>query len=316
MSSRADLHVQSQIRTPLRQHLSAQLQSLTDDILDEFVLAFKKAHDDSIVAVVFYGSCRRTRVYDDAVLDFYVIVDSYHHAYRQRWQAWLNQLLPPNVFFLQVHVDGKTYQAKYAIVSQKHLERRTSTAAFHPYFWARFAQPIAVVFVRNDETRAWLVDIQQQSIQTLLKTAHHVLPAQGATLSSGALWGRLLRLTYATELRAESQARADTIYRNDHLYYDGITATLYAKQPVAKSSRLATYTGQLQWTLRNGVGKLLSAFRLLKALTTFTNGPDYIVWKINRHTGETIHLSDRLRKYPWLFCWPILLRLIRDGKVR
>ena len=64
------------------------------------------------------------------------------------------------------------------------------------------------------------------------------------------------------------------------------------------------------------MGKLLSVLRLMKASITFANGVDYIAWKIERHTGEKIEVSDNLRKYPWIYSWPILIRLYRGKKIR
>ena len=54
----------------------------------------------------------------------------------------------------------------------------------------------------------------------------------------------------------------------------------------------------------------------MKATTTFANGVDYIAWKIERHTGEQLVVSDKLRKYPLIFCWPLLFKFYKQGKIR
>lgn len=297
----------------LNQHLLSNLTTLTDEVLNEFVSALKEEYADSIQAIVFYGSCMRERNYQNAVLDFYVVVDSYSNAYQKWWPSLLNKLLPPNVFFIQVDVAGQVYQAKYAIVSHPDLVRATSKRVFHSYFWARFAQPFALTFVEHERIRQWLVDIQEQAVTTLITKVHCMLPS---ACSSKELWTQAFRLTYAAELRAESTSRAATIYLNDSSYYDGVTAAIQGQLFNMQSGKSNKFLCRIEWRLRIWLGKFLSVARLLKATFTFTNGLEYIAWKIKRHTGETVIITNRLRKFPWIFCWPLLWRLLRSGKVR
>lgn len=296
----------------LHQHLSTSLDELDDDVLAEFVKVFKKTYSNALIAIVFYGSCMRTHKYENAVLDFYVIVDGYRNAYKNKWHAFLNKVLPPNVYFEQVKLNDCEIQAKYAVVSRKDLIRKTSGSAFHPYFWARFAQPIAVAYVNNPTVLQWLVTIQQQSVQTLVRKVSCMLEHEW---TSKELWVTALRLTYHAELRTETKTRANEIYNSDADYFDGISAAISAES----FSELAVHRNKtmctIRWKFRTIVGKCLSVLRLLKATATFTNGVDYIAWKIHRHTGESIHVSQRLRKYPWLFCWPLLWRLYRSNKI-
>ena len=297
----------------LSQFISSNLVLLTDEVVNEFVVELEKKYSNSIQAVIFYGSCMRERNYQAAVLDFYVIVDSYRDAYQKWGPIFLNKLLPPNVFFIQVDVAGQEYQAKYALVSRRDLSKYTSQHAFHSYFWARFAQPIALVFVRDETVKQWLVSAQEQAITTLLRKVRCMLSSE---FSSQELWTKALRLTYAAELRAEPISRADTIYKNSCSYYDGITEVVRDQITNNQKANLNKFLCSFLWKLRIGLGKLLSVARLLKATFTFSNGVDYIAWKIKKHTGEKIVVTDRLRKYPWIFCWPLLWRLVRSGNVR
>ena len=58
---------------------------------------------------------------------------------------------------------------------------------------------------------------------------------------------------------------------------------------------------KILWIFRTLVGKSLSALRLFKALFTFENPLDYLVWKIERHTGIRETPTDLQRKYPYYF---------------
>src|ERR1700761_1811143 len=81
--------------------------------------AVRSRHGDAALAVLFYGSCLRrpeTQLVD-SLLDFYVLVDDYRAAYDKAWLAWANQVLPPNVFYLEIKYGDALLRAKYAVIS-------------------------------------------------------------------------------------------------------------------------------------------------------------------------------------------------------
>ena len=61
---------------------------------------------------------------------------------------------------------------------------------------------------------------------------------------------------------------------------------------------------------------MLSVVRLAKASATFAGGAEYIAWKINRHAGTKIELSDWQKNHPLLTAVTLLPRLIRGGAIR
>ncbi len=292
----------------LEQYFTSKLCYQHDEVLESFVVSIKQKHPQAVTGVVFYGSCMRTHEYKDGMLDFYVIVDRYTHAYKSYWYRLANVLMPPNVFYLQIDVAGKTYHAKYAVMSQTSLMRRVRQD-FHCYFWARFTQPMAYIFSRDKEFMSWFVKVQCVAAE---KFYHSVTPSLKNTLASRDFWIKGLQLTYAAELRAETQSRATLIYENDSEYYDAIYSYITPATNLS-NTRLLFY--QMQWKLRIVYGKLLSVIRLMKATTTFDGGVDYIAWKIERHTGEAIFISDKMRKYPWLYIWPVVFKLFKQGKI-
>ena len=154
------------------------------------------------------------------------------------WHALLNKLLPPNVFFIQVKIDEQLYFAKYAVVSKDDLLKKTSKRAFHPYFWARFVQPLALIYVRNEEVTQWINKIQMQAILTLMHKANCMLPLH---YSSQEMWCEIFRLTYATELRAESKNRPELIYASNTTYYDDIAMALRPRANREKSQKITTF---------------------------------------------------------------------------
>ncbi len=67
---------------------------------------------------------------------------------------------------------------------------------------------------------------------------------------------------------------------------------------------------QLRWQLAWPLGKALALVRLLKNATTFGDWVPYILWKLERHTGQPVEVTERQRRHPFLFGWPVLARLL------
>jgi hypothetical protein len=113
-------------------------------------------------------------------------------------------------------------------------------------------------------------------------------------------------------------------------YYEHITReALFALSfpvDIQKSDRTYRYTAhisdrarrvsRLDWMVRTWQGKMLSVMRLLKGLLTFRGGIDYILWKIERHSGVKVEVSKRLKRYPLLTTCVIFWKLYRRGAYR
>ena len=59
-----------------------------------------------------------------------------------------------------------------------------------------------------------------------------------------------------------------------------------------------------------------SVLRLFKAAFTFNEPLEYLLWKIERHSGLYIEPSDRQLRHPLIFAWPLLWKLKRQGAFR
>ena len=76
------------------------------------------------------------------------------------------------------------------------------------------------------------------------------------------------------------------------------------------------WLARVAWSLRKLQGRLLHVLRLMKGLFTFSGGVDYILWKLERHSGVKVEVSDRVRKHPLIFGWGLVWRLYRRGAFR
>ena len=295
----------------------SSIQPLLDEI--------REKHGDALLAILVYGSWLRGK--RDTMLDFYVLVDDFH-TLDSAWQGWMCRLLPPNVY--QIHhrnndpqSDSPELRAKYALLTLSRFHKAMKDD-FHSYFWARFAQPCEILYVRDEATRVVLKDALNSAATTFVR---RVVPAMGDSFSSAELWTHGLALTYQCELRTESSNRGESIYDFDPAYYDGVTSAYahessslsnndvdnrYLNQSGGYSRKLSSVT----WWLRRMQGKLLSALRLVKAAFTFNEAMEYLLWKIERHSGVYIEPTQRQLNHPLIFAWPLLWKLYQRGAFR
>jgi hypothetical protein len=147
-------HRASAPRQRLDARIEAELGRACHPAASVLADAIRARHGDTVAAVLFYGSCLRQPADQPAppegILDFYVIVDRSANAYDRRWLALAGRLLPPNVFYLERPFAGSTIRAKYAVVTMAQFLHGTSARCFHPSLWARFAQPVALLYARDD----------------------------------------------------------------------------------------------------------------------------------------------------------------------
>jgi len=280
-----------------------------------------------VQAILFYGSCLHKGEDLEGVFDLYVLVDDYHAVNRNFMQAFLNRLLPPNVFYLEVPFGSQKVRAKYAILSLADLQRGTSSRWFHSYLWARFCQPTAVVYVRSQEVHELLNTAFAQAVITFVS---RVLPRLKADFTIRELWQKGLELTYRAEFRPERPDRQVRLYDAAPDHFADITCKAFAALPFKVTASTgkegAFYSADipktvrvlagLTWAIRILQGKILSVLRLVKGTLTFDGGVDYILWKIKRHSGVTMEASPFLRKHPLLAMLVLSWRLYRLGGIR
>jgi hypothetical protein len=300
----------------LRTLVAEELSLPVDRRVREVAAAIAAKHGSASRSVLFYGSCLREKRLDGLMLDFYLIVSDYRAAYAERWLAFANRLIPPNVFCFE-H-DGLI--AKYAVLSEADFAHECSPGAWTVSTAARFSQPSRLVWIVDEASRERTLDIVSNAAPTLLDWT---LPMAG-TASSGELWAKAFEQTFNAELRAERPGRPAALVEADRERYERIG--LAALQEIARRHGSAPGGGvplshgrkaaERWWRSKRRHGKLYSVARLAKASLTFAGGADYIAWKINRHAATQIQLKPWQRRHPLLAGLSLLPRLLRSGAVR
>ncbi len=299
------------------------LEALRRPLLPEIAeFAGTLAAGDSVVAVLFYGSCLRDATIS-GVLDFYVVVDDYRRYHRGRLAAMANAMLPPTVSFAQ---SGTTAGpcAKVAVISLRQFTRRMRGGSMDTTLWARFCQPAALAHVRDEATAMAIAEALADAAATAAAWAVRLGPEQG---SAAKYWTGLFRHTYGAELRVEKAGRAQVVYDHAAEHFDGLLAPALARAGIMVEETPAgemrprvtsdeRRAARIAWQRRRRAGKALNIARLVKAAFTFENAVDYIVWKIERHAAQPVALRPWQRRHPVLAAPALLWRLYRRGMVR
>ena len=195
--------------------------------------------------------------------------------------------------------------------------------------WARFCQPALAVHVRDASSREALV---AAAVDSQLTAVRRVLPlfGEGVRISFEDLWQRVFRETYAGEMRPEADSEIEKLHAAAPARYAraGRSALreLALRHPgefrveIEAGGFRAWQSGRRRARagarLRRPGAKAAYAVQLFKTAFTFGDWLPYALWKLERHTGARIEPSERQRRHPLLFGWPILWRVLARRELR
>lgn len=298
--------------------------------VERLVKHLRGQYGEAVQAVLFYGSCLHQSEDLNGLFDLYVLVNRYQDLAQGSVVTLLGRLLPPNVYYMEAPYDEngeQTIRAKYGVLTLADLKRLSSLQCFHSYFWARFCQPSLLAYAKNS------LVAQKVSIscaQAILTFTGRVLPMLPENFTAGELWQSGLSLTYRSELRPEKANRPARLFQSNSDFFERVTGPALEELPTqvttnpntepvryrAELSQATRNLARFTWALRRIQGKFLSIARLIKATMTFAGGVDYIVWKIERHSGVKIEVSPFLRKHPVLAMFVLARKLFQRGAVK
>lgn len=306
----------------LRQALSAEL---TRDVLPEAYVCAEHAkalHGDSIGAILFYGSCQRAET-AEGLLDLYLLSTSNRAFHGGTLMAGLNYLVPPNIYFYSLEYGGKPLRAKVAAITAKQFGESCRGEGPSISIWARFCQPAVLLNSPSEEVTAQTVSMMTDAVKTAARWAALLGPEAG---TSREYWVNLFKSTYGAELRPEREDRAALIYETHEQRYDRLLPDAWDALGIewerdgdryrVTVSPAARARAQREWEGRKVAGKGISLARIAKGAFTFDGGVDYLLWKIARHSGASIEVTDWQRRHPFLASPVVIAKLLQSGAVR
>ena len=304
--------------TKLSDIIAAEATRDTVPAAKAFAAHLADLYGPATAGVIFYGSCLRQNTDAGLLLDFYVLVDSYTKALRHVVSAAGARLLPPNVYYHEMPFEGRTLRAKVAVISVGQFLHGLGPETFASSLWARFAQPTLILQARDEELRSRLVDGLAAAVTTMIARTK---PLMTTVFTARDLWVRAFSETYAAELRPERESKSAELVAMDLARYVELTTAVLGATNASGLYRDLASSDERQratvaWRLRRIQGKTLNALRLIKAAFTFQGGLDYAVWKIERHSGVKVELTDADRKWPVFTGARLLLKTIKRGGLR
>ena len=277
--------------------------------------SIKSRHQGRVLAFLYYGSSLRALDDHRKMLDFYVLVDSYRKTHKNPIRAVLNSVIPPAVYYLE-HVDKDNIlsHCKYSILSLRQFERKCGKAAFLSQIWGRFSQPCLLLAPKSAAIENRIIAARIKAIKHM---ASQTAPLINSHIDAEQFWGRGFYESYRTEIRPESSVgRSTELVKQYDARYKAIMTALYGtpdKMGLYSLPKNKQPMGKFKWFLRRIIGKPAAAIRIINSAATFDGGLDYVLRKIENHSGVSLTPSPFQRKHP-VICSPILAwRLWRMG---
>jgi len=293
----------------LAERIAASLAANVEPAVADF--AARLAEESGALAVLFYGSNLRTRSLE-GVLDYYVLLPG-----EQCERIW------PRVSYREWDHAGETLRAKVATMALATFAEAARGELSDTTIWARFVQPSALVWVRDDAARGQVALAIAGAATTAARLAAALGPQSGTAED---YWRALFRATYQAEFRVEKAGREDSILAVNAAHFDGLLTLALEAAGVECERDGAWLTPRLEdnerrkvldwWKRRRRLGKPLNIARLLKASTTFDGAARYAAWKIERHTGIPVEVTPWREKHPVLAAPGVLFGIWREKRKR
>ncbi len=293
----------------LSQRIAQSLAAPVNPAVSQF--AARLAQENGALAVLFYGSNLRTGSLE-GVLDYYVLLPG-----PQQERIW------PRVSYREWEHGDETLRAKIATMSMEAFAAAASGQSRDTTIWARFVQPSALVWHRDEAAKATVIAAIGGAAQTAVRLAVALGP-QSARAEE--YWRALFRATYKAEFRVENAGREDSILSVNATHFDGLLSLALEAQGIGirrNGDLLSPRIDQRErdrilrwWSVRRRFGKPLNILRLLKASTTFDGAARYAAWKIERHTGVPVKLTPWRERHPVLAAPGVLIALWREKRRR
>lgn len=264
------------------------------------------AEASGAVAVLFYGSNLRTGSLE-GVLDYYLLLPGEPES-----GIW------PRVSYHERAHGADTLRAKAAAMTLAKFRQAAAGELVDTTIWARFVQPSALIWSRDEETRQGVVAALADAAKTAARLAVVLGPEDG---TADDFWAALFRATYQAEFRVEKAGRERDILSVNAAHFDGLLPLALEAQGIAFESRDGGLAPNVPegmrretlrwWKRRRRLGKPLNLVRLVKASTTFEGAARYAAWKVERHTGVPIEVTPWRERHPLLAAPGVLFTVWR-----
>jgi len=325
-------------RTPtLREEVERRVLSPGDDpALREAVARLATAAGESLDGLVFFGS-RRTgaaRANAWSAYDLFVIVGAYRPFYAAMAAAGLSGKSPGPLAALSCWLPPTQYSIRFrdpdvhlktAVIRTDTFHRETSPRRTDHFCIGRLFQPSRLVFARTDALRDALVG---DLVSAHALTWDWVRPWLPPAFDAAVYGATALSVSMSWEVRPEPAGRAQALWRAQEAeqvpVFEALLHDLAGRGQIVRDPGDAGWSVAEPATWREREGLKLyfrrsiarATTRWLKHMLSFEGWLEYIVQKVSRHSGQKIELTERERRWPWIFAWGRVWRYLRTKDER
>jgi len=324
-------------RPSLKEAVASRVLSPEDDAaLSAAAARLAGAAGEALDGLVFFGSRRtgaaRANVW--SAYDLFVIVGAYRPFYEAMARAGLSgksarlvsplsRCLPPTQY--SVRLRDPEVHLKTAVIRTDTFLRETSPLRHDHFCIGRLFQPSRLLFARHASMRDALVEAL---VRAHAETWTWVRPWLPPTFDAATYGSTALAVSMSWEVRPEPAGRARALWEAQKSEQTPVLEALLHE--LAARGELTAARDPGRWAPAVGVSRLERARRAAyfrrsivratarwaKHVLSFEDWLDYIVRKASRHSGERIELTERERRWPWIFAWGRLFRYLRTKDER
>ncbi len=290
--------------------------------------ALARAGGGTVRAVLLYGShLLGARPDKNSALDFVVVVSDYPAFYKAlrdagelhrsaRVMTALAGVLPPNVIAFTPG-QGSEGIAKCLIVTREHLLAAMGPRPKDHFLLGRLVQKVAVVWVAGSDDARGLEEAVDGARRGILSW---IGPYLEEPFDAEGVGRRILEVCYGGELRPEARDRSSTVFEAQREHFRGYLDTVLRR--AAEEGILVAAPGgyrfaaprppseRRRWDRHFRRSKVRATARWLKHVVTFDNWLPYVHRKAERRLGITIALTPLERRWPFVFLWPRVFRVL------
>jgi hypothetical protein len=269
-----------------------------------------------VQAVLLYGSTLWSALRGaGSHPDFIAVVDDLrgwtHGLPARLWGA----VLPPTVF----HLRAEGAEAKVSVVTERQLAAATESSTRDLHLAGRLSKRVALVWCRDEGARWLVLEAQRAALEVMGRLA---LARFEVRVELDEFLETLLGLSYESEIRIVEPGKIRGLYDVEREHYRVLGRALLAAlgaMPIEgepDAFELPPGVSALPTELRRRLrqSRRRAALRLPKYLATYDGWLEYLVQKLAR-SGNTVSLTERQRRHPLIFAFPVLFRLIRARRV-